>query len=153
MYCFQCVMKWFSNGNFKLVWYHLSYSQLTMGALMMLILAVCKVVVTGIRTLHNLSLPLSYLQPSGRASEFEICRSGVRLFQFVLGSRQNENKIRYFSPSFFLFLLQLHISTAQLSAWWRMKWGWRLESVSNRNKPIEGVFRTNWWEGTVFKIQ
>ena len=46
MYCFQCVMKWFSNGNFKLVWYHLSYSQLTMGALMMLILAVCKVVVT-----------------------------------------------------------------------------------------------------------
>ena len=151
MYCFQCVMKWFSNGNFKLVWYHLSYSQLTMGALMMLILAVCKVVVTfepSITSAYHLvicSLVVEHRSSKSAGQGFDSSNS------FWAHDKTKTKFVIFHQVS--LFLLQLHISTAQLSAWWRMKWGWRLESVSNRNKPIEGVFRTNWWEGTVFKIQ
>ena len=151
MYCFQCVMKWFSNGNFKLVWYHLSYSQLTMGALMMLILAVCKVVVTfepSITSAYHLvicSLVVEHRSSKSTGQGFDSSNS------FWAHDKTKTKFVIFHQVS--LFLLQLHISTAQLSAWWRMKWGWRLESVSNRNKPIEGVFRTNWWEGTVFKIQ
>ena len=132
-------MKWFANGNVQLGWYYLSYSQFTRGALMMLILAVCKVLVTFEPPIH-LRLPISYLQPSGRASEREIRRCGVRLFQFVSGSFQNENKILYFLLIFFLFYIfySLHIPTAQLSAWWRIKWCW---SIGERLKQEQAQWR------------
>ena len=91
-------------------------------------------------TPHTLRLPTSYLQPSGRASEREIRRCGARLFQFVSGSFQNENKILYFLLIFFLFFIfySLHIPTAQLSAWWRIKWCW---SIGERLKQEQAQWR------------
>ena len=117
---------------------------------MLLILAVCKVLVTFEPSIH-LSLPISYLQASCRASEREIRRSGVRIFQFVSGSFQNENKILYFLLIFSAFFSDF---TSQLPSCQRDEGlnGVEVsESVLNRNKPSEGFFRTNWLEGTVFQ--
>ena len=120
---------------------------------MMLILAVCKVLVTFEPSVH-LSLPISNLQPSGRAFEREIRRCGVRIFQFVSGSFQNENKILHFLLIFFLLLFFFTAFTSQLPSCQRdeeLNGVEVSESVLNINKPSEGVFLTNWWEGTVFQ--
>ena len=112
---------------------------------MMLILAVCKVLVTFEPSIH-LSLPISYLQASGRASEREIRRSGVRIFQFVSGSFQNENKILYFLLIFFLLLFFFTAFTSQPPSCQRdeeLNGVEVSESVLNMNKPSEGVFLTN----------
>ena len=152
MYCFQYVMKWFSNGNFKLGWYYLSYSQLTMGALMMLILAVCKVVVTfepSITSAYHLvicSLVVEHRSSKSAGQGFDSSDS------FRAHDKTKTKFVIFHQVSFCFF----YSFTSQLPSCQRDE-GWNgvegLESVLNRNKLIEGVFRTNWWEGTVFKTQ
>ena len=91
---------------------------------MMLILAVYKVVVTSEPSVH-LSLSITHLQPSVRASKREIRRSGVRLFSSQACDK-TKKKFFIFHWVSYCFFYSLHIPTAQLSAWWRMKWCWSI---------------------------
>ena len=82
---------------------------------MMLILAVCKVLVTFELSIH-LRLPISYLQPSGRASERknpQVWGSTLPI-RLRLISKRKQNSL--FFTDFLCFFFRLHIPTAQLSA-------------------------------------
>ena len=109
---------------------------------MMLILAVCKVLVTFEPPIH-LRLPISYLQPSGRASE----RKNPQVWGSTLPIRLRLISKRKQNSLFFTDFLSVYTAfTSQLPSCQRdegLKGVEVLESVLNRNKPSEGFFCTN----------
>ena len=110
---------------------------------MMLILAVCKVLVTFEPSIH-LSLPISYLQPSGRASERKNpqVRGSTLPIRLRLVTKRKQNSL------FFTEFPTVSITayTSQLPSCQRDEGLNGVEvsdTVLNRNKPSEGFFRTN----------
>ena len=112
---------------------------------MMLILAVCKVLVTFEPPIH-LRLPISYLQPSGRASERknpQVWGSTLPI-RLRLISKRKQNAL--FFTDFLSVFLFFTAFTSQLPSCQRdegLNGVEVLESVLNRNKPSEGFFCTN----------
>ena len=112
---------------------------------MMLILAICKVLVIFEPPIH-LRLPISYLQPSGRASERknpQVWGSTLPI-RLRLISKRKQNSL-FFTDFLSLFLF-FTAFTSQLPRCQRdegLNGVEVLESVLNRNKPSEGFFCTN----------
>ena len=126
--------------TFSLGWYYLSYSQFTRGALMMLILAVCKVLVTFEPPIHlGYQLVICSLvveHPSAKSA-------GVGFDSSNSSQAHFKTKIFYLFSFCFLFFTAF---TSQLPSCQRdegLNGVEVLESVLNRNKPSEGFFCTN----------